>query len=1615
MMSGQASHTQSQHPTHRCLSSQPIAKQRFAKNNSPSLPVDHDFVVQAANPAHPLHQKWLEAYGINTGAGSVARRRRSETAGSKNFILDSPQTRRKSSRATLADERSTAASGITPQAPLTATRLESSAPGWKSPSRAGVRRSQDGRLASAAGDGSLSSLSSGGEEAAASILLNSSQCSRSRTGTSATSFRSTESTAPRYSLTSMAPPVVNGASGGPDRDVRRRRKRRASRTRSSVKDRVRVPTPPLPPPRISSSVSHQASQNEQGKADDFEDMTFARPTAGALSVPSATTHAVKDGSTAAFAVAPPENHQSLRYSSYFRGIQKAATHVCEKTQQTPGRQAGLKDINSHQNDNTSQRLPAMTYASQDEKGAPIPSPTSTRFDLPASSHSQGYNAPEEAPSSPRGSSSATNGSACKNAGSQAALNSQLSLAALALEITSNGVATGRMIGYDSYSPQRSQSRLSSSDSAKNEAGLHSLAPQQVSISSLTGENNELSARRQRSTSLNLLRNGDYLADVPCFGTRGLDKTPSSVSSSFQAGLTGLTRASMKHPRVDTYLSSGNQSSVGAVGASTSSHSKLDSVLAPLKLGKTRSTRAKELFPAVERRQSDRAPPVESAPDTFDAYMRLFANDAAKGTQNMDLPQSSEANTSNDITLSPLPPSPQSFSRKPVPQAFAGGKSKDDGDGHWSHDSDAQQFSLAGEETEDAKEFFDAPENTWELALNWPVDQHRQQRGVPPWENRGHKTPGNSSSTPLPSAALQAPQKQHEWTGPNFVVKDTAAPSEVTHELTRTTSRCSSHSSLIYRAQNHRKNKEGPSPVFALPSANSSECASTTPATIGRRMRLASVWSRPAGRNKGRDGVSSPSPILAQSRQAVSLMSHGMSSSSIMTHSQSESFDISSSVGADHEAQNTMGLGIIAAESDATGTAHGRHARSNLSGKERPMPTRWRNRVPSLPSLKSAKEARPAQSRQHTASVLTSPTRTSPTGMSSSSRPKSFSRSRSVMANRSDDNKVRSSLPYIEPVSSGHVASKLPSSASKTMSFKNAVVAAGRKSFSRDRGNHLSSTSHLKTPGEDLPTIHKSLSPALLSESPERGLDAEQGSLTSASLKDAEPDDRHDFDIAFRASATACVSRKVSAAAKPSLNQIIEQDGSSESSRSHIYSAPNPSRSVQNPEAPTGHLSAASQHSMQSSLASDPPVVAPNRESSKSFLERRTSLGKGHVTPPTLKFSPPTEVFAPPHLDTMHSPTSCEQLRNSLSLSPSLSVCRPSSAEKRTPQSARALRSSATGTPPSFSLPSRTSFSMDRDRAPVASPYVQHASSPSPCSAALRNAFRKLAPGGSLGVGRRGAAALPNGKGISSEQFRGHGEDTTMDDEQREELRADEGDRRLRARGVLVRSANSSSSSLRPWSESLQSESLAAAEAATRMLAIESQTLQVSPSNSPTWPRTPTTKNRLDRNVAYGSGADQASLSTTGPDGEHERTVSPSSSAGSFVDRSTGFLPLTRGREISAGGMMTAMSASGSTRVGRLAGGDSIGSSSGFFPTSRPPTLRSAGGSSPPSPRPHLLSSSSIDSSVYCGGAGEASIGSMSSSKSPELDTLDLLLRQQKAREAEMFRNISARNRTPKLS
>lgn len=1443
--------------------------QRPPKMVAPALPLDHDFVVQAAHPAHPEHHKWVETFGSTIASGSSSRRRRTESAGTSRSHSASQGP--KNNRGDLA---SVVAALKTSTSPTPAQDETMDVSLLASPAFIAAKKSK-GRTADGAKQQSVASPSTQGSSS------NASSADEGTTSIGTSPYRPRRRAS--SSLISNAPSTSASLGVSPDQRKPRRRRRRED-IKGKGQARYQAPTPPLPPPRISSSANFGGAPEEN--RDDRMDVVHgdhvvgARTTSLATGTRAQSTLHSAPGSTAPspFLASPFQVYSPASGSSY----------RCPPASYNSAR-------------------PSAPYAQS------LPSQSRTRLVRAGDMSSYHSNA--------------------------AAIDDAVQRPASSLD------------GHGSGTAEMSRART------VQQGTLTSHASPVVTFDTLVGEGKLHNARQAN-------KDGGAQQDLDVARKHGLDDGKQHMQ---------------KSPRPTSVKSQGRSQRLKSILASVvlGSSTHQDTPLAE-QFSLSRHPPPRATQPA-DKKVNQRAPVPAS---NQDSHVR-------RTTQSMDLPRGPLYTPQMRNESPPVPPLPQSVARKPVPTSLYDGLVADAMPTSVDPQHNPERLSLVGEEAEDRAEFHDAhdggplPTVSSETTTTFlpPDDRMKPSASLDPSSAR-------AEGTPKP-AALGSTSFMPESSTSSLVGGSSTASSSHQYEFPYTSGQGSSHSLKARSPLTCTPEMD----VVALPQPQ--PIVRAEPLTPGRsKSRLPSLWSRSSSKLE-RDEVSSPLPVpqdQTQWSQGSSSFSHDQSVSSVVTHSQSVgSFDVGSSFLPDSDSQGTTGLGILALQ---TGDASLDSLRGD-GGNASPLPHSasggWRSRVPSLSSIKAARKARSMQLRDQANTPLPSPESLQknklPDSQSVSALGDGAQPDMDGIADSRDTEGVTDianwpSSPYgcrLERQNSNNGQASLTDlsvlrtpngRALKSRGIKEAVVAVGRKSFSRDRGKE----SALMTPEYRLPTIHKSLSPALLSErltgeGQDRSSDLDH---TTFSTEGEDADDGMDDDRVFPSSPGA-TRTKMSVAAQPRLDQITEQDATSTSS-----SQPSSIKSRTLPLPPND----AAEH------ASSP---MRSQGSTASLLERRSRQGKATAAAPSLQLSPAEEVARTASMDRSRESPLSEFRSPSLaqSQSPSLSSLRSPSVEGlQTPRSARGLwrPGSAQGTSPLASSPARTSFSTDRDRAPVASPYVQHhLPSTSPRVGGFKGTLKKLASGAPLGA-RRGSFATAGAKGISSADLPDSGLTDSAavivrlpeaPEEVCEELKVDDRtDSPMQRQASRWNQAQPSSlgGSLRdPWDEGL-----AAAEKATQMLEVESNTLTASPGVSPLLSKTngegPPYRGFTETRVSIDAGSD------------------PSSSCASLVDANASFLSVGAGRSVSGNSMPT-----------------------GGLSTAVKDERRRHENSS-------AISSVSIaQDDAEVGDAGMRQNIRAQRTKSPgpgshsDLDALELLLRRQKANEAEMLRNISERNRTPKLS
>ncbi|PWN28101.1 hypothetical protein BDZ90DRAFT_162611 [Jaminaea rosea] len=1586
------------------------AANRLTRAASPAAPIDHDFVVQAANPNHPEHQRWLESFA--SGASS-SRRRKPEGLTTGGGGEGSTSARRKPSRPDLgngsARSRETSDNvALASSDAATNTRMPPSRSTAGVATRSSISADSHGRRIGLAAPpvASNSSDSSADEGATAGSIRPTSPYRSIRKRSSVADARLEDATLPARTSSSVA--LEGGAhlNGQAERagSERRRRKKRKDR----LKHKDRAPAPPMPPPRISSSVNYQSlhspmmdvdlSQQQQEPpqplTEGFEPMPYMNQSpAQPLEPVAGPLENVEPSRRARQRPQPSQSDVQLLRDA---GI---GPEVPAKEQILPPRIASNP---ASQMQRTGPSLPARNPARR-------PSLSNRLASAPTANHEQtsaGASQLPEGKTIPRQRSTSFD-----------ILRSTFSPAVAPIE-----------------SETGSGNRIASSSAgagSKVRASLDGVRPRFLTFSR---------------------------------GTPALPDDASEADSSVSgfAGGSQQGTSSVKGPRkLRTFFSS---LKLGSHGTNSAMPSKQGNVsVSALPIGSAMDAEESSSR-GRDRRVSEQGPQIA----------------ASRSTQSMDLPRPSlTALLGNGRNESPpVPLLPAHFSIVDPQHGTESPKL-------WANTGKAR-LSLVGEETEIDS---DHPRASMSGA-----DRDRAAKApvIPPSPiAEVNENSGKSFGFPriASKTGLRSPSAPVSSTGG---IVDAPMPSPLASEAHTT---ASTHS------------REGTSDTF------------------GRKNRLASLWTRGAAPSSQRersqtmtDGIASKEILVEWGRASPSVSSR-MGQSHRTQSSQGESVDISGSLADSCDTAGTTGLGIHALEpqtSRSSGPVHeSRPATPSAGG--------WRSRVSSLASIKSVKKARSQifrDSPQSSSSPVPPPLPTMPgqkgpsmsassstgthsgVGVNGSSAPDELWR-RNLLAEAvglsldasAVGDKATSGGIENRPIASRSSPPNGPSSKGKRTPLLE-VVAAGRKSFSRDRGK----SKGLDAPDESMPTIHRTLGPALLSDLTSQSGHAERDEAQSSvagghSEEELEPWDGMDDDANESLAAPFVPPRKVSVGGTPKLEGIAEQDTTStEGSRSQSRSGSQQSRSVVPGAGSTPASPPLSRTGDVSTTIAASSSTTPSAQIVSSFSSNRHSMGKMQSTPPHLHLQSPNST---PFASSTNVAAAEESGRFNEFVVPSPSQDYPqspappaaigaSSSGRRTPRlwsSSQAGRKSpgaslrsgygdGGGVSPSHA--GRTSFSTDRDRAPVASPYVQHQGIRSRQASAdgggIKGALKKLVPGGSSGglsVGKSSTSGTssPMGRGISSEQFQqrpyqdGRAEfdsASSREDLLPEGTAPNSGPQQQQHR---FQPSPSASAGLRdPWDDSL-----ASAQAATRMLEVEHETLQPSPLGTPLF--------RHGGGGSGGGGGTGATHSTAGPHGAEQASIRSGSSRSDLIHGDDTASERKRSTTPAGVAMNRAMMSSSSSLQAAITASSGAPATTGNLHTSRsmstseahdtsavsneaalhspqtpsrssgghnqvfytPPTAASMLPSSSMSSMPtnssavspsastlsHQRSGNAAGSSSANGtflpshSSSSSSVGSMIFAQPSNLtaaDPLEALFRQQKAREAEMLRSISEKSR-----
>lgn len=992
-----------------------------------------------------------------------------------------------------------------------------------------------------------------------------------------------------------------------------------------------------------------------------------------------------------------------------------------------------------------------------------------------------------------------------------------------------------------------------------------------------------------------------------------------------------------------------------------------------------------------------------------------------------------------------------------------------------------RLSLVGEEPEEGSDYCDAPAN---LSNGDESDPSGQQDGVEKAEKSRAKlekmlgeafphVPGGAlrSATPPPAPALAPappseapphppPEERPDLPGPIYVGQQQPAHHATTtaQEHFTTGPRFPSHikghqtgantfvsvSSFRSHDTSYIRSSSGPSTIADTMSNSQWNKADTvgTQDSNWRQGAIASLFNR-SKRPKNRSASGSTHDVSALAHDAPLVSSHGQHSNSMSSSASMRSLTAVAGLGiapvrtiSRESPFPTTTYGATQAGTDAATDPQRRRAKSGT----------WRNRVSSISSVKSLRKGGGAGSDKTLPPPPPVPSlpvsQSEPADMYARTEGRDEGWRRNLLAEAVNLSLLNS--PEIEKQQAGDgrkaflsVDDKEDPDATAKSAKRSPfleVVAAGRKSFSRDRGRpSKGEVDALQQPG--LPTIHKSLSPALLSETvPESSVghgrnDSVATSQISSAVDEPEPWDGLDDDEQTSSSRLQgpievvpegqrhhgekvrplnIVKQSSASAANHSRNASLQSHtsgGSGSSGRFRVHRVPVPTNlSTESPLKAGGGgdgdgsidgseerdrlvnmqggstLDVSTGQSSQSAAASPVSPASPNGSSQTgSFSGKRAFLGK-HSTPPNLRLSPSGQemLSTPPQIDRSGgsdhqwmSPSSWKDGPGKFSTPPPVSP-NPSLGSLQSGGGGwRGGLSKSPRLPPSLSSngpfsagPGRTSFSTDRDRAPVASPYHNHnsGSNSSPRVANLRGAFRKFT---SSAVSPNLRTYSPSSKAISSDS---------------------------RSGGIVGTSDYAS------WDDSL-----AAAQEATKMLQAHTETLLPSPG----W--TPLTQSHSRPETASLNG------STTSGGGHSGRFAAfhngnDSSSGSGTEDRevlSNAFNPAANKSTTSLGagvGNGFSGAAGGGSSPGNVGGG---GGGGGFPRPEMAMTFRERARSTTAPVVGHRSASSS---SLRGGTAVSAS--SSQQSNSSELQAFDAMLRAQKNKEDAMLKSISERSRTP---
>ncbi|CAO1618151.1 unnamed protein product [Sympodiomycopsis kandeliae] len=1604
-----------------------------------SLPLDADAVVQAAHPEHPDHHLWLERFGTST-----SRRRTHSNA-------------------------NTASASASPS--LAGTSTTGSTSKRNSGYTTHTARSIHGRNASSSPENSSDDLYSPPASPA--------HRPRQRMVSAERRQQQQQHLTNRRSIESrlIAGDSSIKSSGRSSSTTRRKKKKKGD------KGKALAPSPPLPPPRVSSSaptnrsfdaseiaeqVPRPADSHGQSVLSTVEELdSGSNHNQRGIEFPSATTAGLS--SAKSFTEA---GQRGVRYhpSEPMKNMQAIFDQKVLQGSVPPSRGvASAADAAGHRgNKSTSTSLTSVNSFYPESRAS-----THRQLSGPSSSvHESAY-----------GSSSYKTAAQHDSRTSSAfSYHAHPESHERGMSFSASSQAQNDINGHEdtTHTDAQIQGRASISHEGAQNSSKHTSMNDRVdpSSSATTG-----GPRRGRGASLDLLRETlsfgalkpsrktGQSAESPGLDGEVLNNNHDSPSDQIPAGRGSRIRASLDvvRPKFLTFTKSSTTSGgVQPEQEDAQSDDDMMDTLMDSRLVKPRRRRLASLVSSLRGGSSQRQPSVPRSSSALDASQRIAEPQqfVPRGSRSMDIPRRPVPRF-DDLSRAPqVPAIPASF----APTFNAGSAQPSLA---VAQPSGRARLSLVGEETEEASDYCDAQNgDEFEERTGGQSDQEARAakthakleqmlgeafRHVPGGAIRPMTPPRpsiglNRDDKPLPGKPVdivdvqtsrQELQEQHGHTDNGGRREGQRSQSHMKrpgHQIG--VQHLPSLSSLRSHDSSFTRSTYGPTTIDDNASNNGGEAAHNegdygNSFDKGRPGKFSSFWSLPRKTKSGKGKL----PIF-DNRGATPGVHRAMTSHSIGSSDQHCSDNSTSQITGDHSSfkGHTMaGLGIAAAEDSASTTQEstlqsGLLATPPESRRPRTKSGTWRSRVSSIASMKSSSRNR---DEAYPTDVDAPPLPSLP--VSASDPLHGFKQSNKsgygvgIAADEPDQEWRRHLLAQAvnlslqnsseldaearqkaekPDLSNGslsadvdpHSATKMP----KRSPFLD-VVAAGRKSFSRDRGRPTKEElDELQQP--DLPTIHKSLSPALLSETKQYDNRGRQGSIASIvekieeepwdglSSENAEmeasgptyqldaPIELATHDRAYHAGNTRplkVIKQTSSAAHSRNASQVSSTSGGSDSSKFKVRRVAVPvarfdaENEVQGDLVDTStdaieraindlnpDLLSVKESTSASSSPNTPP--SPNGAQSRSFAGKRATLGK-HVTPPNLQLSPPREELlgTPDNNDSINhgddkksssSPLAWARSRmgstSPMLPSPSMGSQGAASTWRMGSKSPRFLPASNSSGPLSAG-PGRTSFSMDRDRAPVSSPYMQRPPSSASPRVNLRGAFRKFT---NNAVSPSLRTYSPGTKGISS-------------------------DHHFQGSPFLNTSGDTYSS----WDSSL-----AAAQEATKMLQAHTETLLPSPG----WTPVTATHSRPETESLDGSVTSGGNGGGSGRFGQFHNGNDSSGGSG-LEDREVLSSVYQRDHQ-------------STTSLGAGVGSSGDLSTSQALPRSATSMAyregeRSRSVTAPAEGARSASSASSVKASP--------SLCSSQNSFSSELHAFDAMLRAQKSREETMLKNISARTRT----